>query len=225
MNPSPPGPPPSLLHRFLRFVFQRFYHGFAWTYDFVAAAVSLGQWKAWVACALPYIEGRRVLEIGHGPGHLQLLLRREIGSAIIGLDESVQMGRLARRALARGGYAEPNLSRGLAQALPFESGCFDTVVSTFPAEYIFEPQTLQEVKRVLSVNGHFILVPAAWIVGGKALERAAAWLFRATDQSPHLPVARFASELRERLEATGFSSAFETVQVKSSEVLVVIASV
>ncbi len=36
-----------------------------------------------------------------------------------------------------------------AQALPFGEGSFDTVVSTFPAAYILEQETLQEAARVL----------------------------------------------------------------------------
>ena len=60
-----------LMTRFLRFFFRHFYHEFAWTYDFVAAVVSIGRWNQWIDSALPFVQGRRVLEIGHGPGHLQ----------------------------------------------------------------------------------------------------------------------------------------------------------
>ena len=75
--------------RFLRFFFHQLYHGFAWTYDFVAASVSIGRWRGWVLTALPYLEGPRVLELGHGPGHLQLALF-ESGLAPLGLDASRQ---------------------------------------------------------------------------------------------------------------------------------------
>jgi ubiquinone/menaquinone biosynthesis C-methylase UbiE len=49
---------------------------FAWSYDLVAAVVSLGQWNHWVGSVLPYLPGVNILEIGHGPGHLQRLLKR-----------------------------------------------------------------------------------------------------------------------------------------------------
>jgi ubiquinone/menaquinone biosynthesis C-methylase UbiE len=211
-----------LLRRFLRFFFWHFYHGFAWTYDFVAAFVSIGRWNDWVRGALPYVQGRRVLEIGHGPGHLQIGLRRP-ERTVIGLDESRQMGRLARNRLKRGGFNDLNLVRGVAQCLPFPSHSFDTIVSTFPAEYIFEAQTVTEIKRVLREGGRYVLVPAAWIVGRKALDRAAAWLFRATNQAPRLPADLFAERMRPQLEAAGFQTEFETVEIRSSEVLVVIA--
>src|SRR5512143_1827971 len=103
----------SLLRRFLRLFFWHFYHGFAWTYDVVAAVVSIGRWNDWVRAALPYVEGARVLEIGHGPGHLQLDLR-QTGRQVMGLDESRQMGRLARNRLLRGRFTEINLVRGIA---------------------------------------------------------------------------------------------------------------
>jgi len=211
------------LRRFLRFFFHHFYHGFAWTYDTVAAVVSIGRWHDWVQVALPYVRGR-VLEVGHGPGHLQAYLRQGEHDTVIGLDESPQMGRLASSRLQRGGFSDINLARGLAQLLPFADGTFDTVVSTFPSEYIFEPQTMQEVKRVLTTTGRFIVVPAAWIVGRKILDQAAAWLFRATDQSPRFPAAVMSERLRGGLEEAGFKPEFETVRVRSSEVLVVIAN-
>jgi ubiquinone/menaquinone biosynthesis C-methylase UbiE len=212
----------SLLRRFLRLFFWHFYHGFAWTYDVVAAVVSIGRWNDWVRAALPYVEGARVLEIGHGPGHLQLDLR-QTGRQVMGLDESRQMGRLARNRLLRGRFTEINLVRGIAQRLPFPPRAFDTVVSTFPAEYIFEPQTISEIKRVLRDGGCYVLLPAAWIVGRKTLDRLASWLFRSTKQVPELPAEVFSGRLRTQLEQAGFHSQAETVQLRSSEVLVIIA--
>ena len=84
----------------LRFFFRLLYHQFAFTYDLVAATVSLGRWKDWVLSVLPFIEGNRILEIGHGPGHLQrALLDRNL--LAVGIDESPQMGHLAKRNLTR----------------------------------------------------------------------------------------------------------------------------
>jgi ubiquinone/menaquinone biosynthesis C-methylase UbiE len=213
-----------LLRSFLRFFFWHFYHGFAWTYDLVAAVVSIGRWNDWVRAALAYVEGPCVLEIGHGPGHLQAALR-QTGRTVVGLDESRQMGRLARNRLRRAGVTDLNLVRGLAQCLPFPSASFDTVVSTFPAEYIFEAKTISEIQRVLRAGGRYVLVPAAWIVGRKTLDRLAAWLFRSTNQVPRLPAEVFADKLRQELERAGFRAEAQVVEVRSSEVLVIIARV
>ncbi len=71
---------------FLRFFFRLLYHQFAFTYDLVAAAVSFTRWKDWVMSVLPFIEGNWILEIGHGPGHLQrILLSRNLFT--VGIDE------------------------------------------------------------------------------------------------------------------------------------------
>ena len=60
----------NLIQRFMRFFFHLLYHPFAFTYDLVAATVSFGDWKNWVYSILPFINGTRILELGHGPGHL-----------------------------------------------------------------------------------------------------------------------------------------------------------
>ncbi len=211
------------LRSFLRFFFQHFYHEFARTYDFVAAVVSLGRWNDWTKIVLPYIEGSRVLEIGHGPGGLHLYLVQESGRLVVGLDESAQMGRITKRRLSKAGYRDRRLTRGLAQALPFRSATFDTVVSTFPAEYIFAADTMADVMRVLHNGGRFIVLPAAWIVGRKLLDRIAAWLFRVTQQAPNSPLDIISAHMQRPFEEAGFRVDIETVELRSSLALIVIA--
>ncbi len=72
----------------------------AWTYDLVAAFVSVGRWKEWVFSVLPYLSEKPVLEIGHGPGHLQSILSGR-GVQAIGIDVSHRMGLIARQRLRR----------------------------------------------------------------------------------------------------------------------------
>jgi len=62
------------MKQFLRLFFRLLYHQLAFTYDLVAASVSFNRWKDWVMSVVPFIEGNRILEIGHGPGHLQRIL-------------------------------------------------------------------------------------------------------------------------------------------------------
>ena len=211
------------LRLFLRFFFWHFYHRFAWTYDFVADVVSIGRWKDWVQCAIPFVRGGSVLEMGYGPGHLQIYLREQTGAWVAGLDESAEMARLAQAGLRSSGYGDTALTRGIGQALPFAAGAFDTIVATFPTEYIFEPPALQEVKRVLKSDGRLVVVPAAWILGRRALDRVAAWLFRVTDQAPRLPAEIVGERLRAGFVEAGFVPEFRSVEVRSSVVLVVIA--
>jgi ubiquinone/menaquinone biosynthesis C-methylase UbiE len=212
-----------LLTRFLRIFFHLLYHSFAWTYDLVAWTVSLGRWKDWVESVIPFIEGTRILELGHGPGHLQRLLQG-LNLLVVGLDESRQMGYLTKKRLLHNGYTQINLARGLAQFLPFPNGSFDTVVSTFPSEYIFERSTMLEVHRTLTNGGRFIVLPAAWITGNKLMERYAAGLFRVTGQAPSEPVEIISERLKKPFTEVGFAVKVEQVEVKSSLVLILIGT-
>jgi ubiquinone/menaquinone biosynthesis C-methylase UbiE len=143
------------LHSLLRIIYSLLYHSFAWTYDLVAGIVSFGQWTAWVQQVIPYIQGRNVLELGFGPGHLQAELRQR-GFQVFGLDESPQMIRQASRKLIKNN--EPlNLTRGVMQNIPFRS-VFDTIVATFPSEYIFNPDTIKEISRALIPGGKVVIL-------------------------------------------------------------------
>jgi ubiquinone/menaquinone biosynthesis C-methylase UbiE len=211
-----------LLAHFLRFFFKLLYHPFAWAYDLVAWTVSLGRWKDWIQTVVPFIAGKHVLEIGHGPGHLQRLLP-DLDLLAVGLDESRQMGRLAKRRLAQSGYTQFRLVRGLAQSLPFPAETFDTVLATFPAEYIFDRQALLEVHRTLTNGGRFIVLPVAWITGKSSLERLMSWLFRFTGQAPSDPLEEVNSRLKEPFHKAGFQVEIRQVEVKSSLLLILIA--
>src|SRR5437667_8865497 len=68
----------------------------------------------------------------------------------------------ARDTLQRHKLGEKNwVLQGSAQRLPFTSASFDTVVSTFPSEYIYDPDTIAEVERVLRPGGRLIVVEGA----------------------------------------------------------------
>ena len=199
--------------------FRLLYHQFAFAYDLVAATVSVGQWKNWVSSILPFIEGTRILEIGHGPGHLQrILLSRGLDS--VAIDESASMGSLAKRNTA----GKATLARALAQGLPFAYASFDTVIATFPAEYINDPLTLAEVKRCLSDGGRFIVLPVALQMGRKPLDRLMSLLFRVTHQSPVDPLEEVKEKLSAPFVEAGFEVEVQELQVKSSLLLVIIAS-
>jgi ubiquinone/menaquinone biosynthesis C-methylase UbiE len=203
----------------LRLAYRLLYHEFAWTYDLVAAVVSLGRWREWTRCALPYLNGK-VLEIGFGPGHLQLDMLR-LGFAPFGVDESRQMARQAFHRF-RKKDRQPRLVLGLAQELPFSDGSFDFIVSTFPSEYIFDAQTLKEAHRVLQPGGSMVIIPIAWITGKHIWERSLASLLRFFGEVPkdpgHLP-----NEIRERFSRIGLLAQSEQVDLVGSKVLVVTA--
>lgn len=205
---------------FLKYFFRLLYHQLAWSYDLVAAIVSVGMWYEWVSTALPYIKGQNVLEIGHGTGHLQQMLAQR-GDSSVGLDASLQMGKIASQRLNKLKFSR--LINGYAQHLPFPDHTFSDIVSTFPSEYIFDPKTHQEVFRVLSQEGRFIIVPFAQIIGGSYLQRLAAWLFRLTGQAPppdHDSI--LIKHLGNPLESAGFKVEFKCIELTHSNVSMVI---
>lgn len=146
-----------MYRRLVRWAFARFYREFAWSYDAVAWAVSAGLWRRWALSVLPELHGR-VLELGFGTGHVQLALAAR--PAAFGLDASPQMAARAARRLRRHGHT-PRLANGNAQQLPFRDAAFDTVLATFPAEYILDPATHAELRRVLAPGGRLVIVPFA----------------------------------------------------------------
>lgn len=201
------------MKQFLRFFFRLLYHQLAFVYDLVAASVSFNRWKDWVMSVIPFIEGHRILEIGHGPGHLQrVLLGRQW--VTVGIDESAQMGYLAKRNTD----GSARLTRGLAQHLPFPNESFDTIVSTFPADYINDTLTLAEVKRCLLNGGRFIVLPVAW-PKNPILD----WLFRVTGESPSEAIELVKSKFKEPLVQAGFETEVRMLDVKSSLLLIVVA--
>ena len=204
----------SLMKAILRVFFKLLYHQFAFAYDLVAASVSFNRWKDWGKSVLPFIEGNRILEIGHGPGHLhRLLLDR--GLFAVGIDESRQMGTLAKR--RTGGSAR--LTRALAQHLPFPNEMFTTVISTFPADFIVDPRTLAEVNRCLSNGGKFVVLPVAW-PKNPFLD----WLFRVTGESPVKALELVKVRFREPFVKAGFETKVQMLDVKSSMLLLIVAA-
>ena len=203
-----------LLRAGLRWFFLHFYTSLAWTYDGIAYLVSVGQWKAWVRSAKQAVNAFPALEIGHGPGHLLA----ELGPRATGIDASRQMSRIAQRRLRRAGI-QPRLVRARAQELPFQSESFGCLVSTFPAEYILEPASIQEAWRVLRAGARLVIVAMAEIRSRRPLDRLASWLFRVTGQSGEIP-----PEWTEPLVRIGFNILRVDVPVSRSNVVQIIGS-
>lgn len=210
--------------RLVRLGFDLLYHQMAWSYDAVSWLASLGQWRAWQAAALPYVQGSRVLELAHGPGHMLLALARS-GYSVTGLDLSPQMGRMARRRLSRAGYRVA-LVRGRGQTLPFADSSFDTVYSSFPTPFILAEETLRSLWRVLAPGGRVVIVPQAHLRGQGAASRFVNWLYVITGQRPESATGQemlLASPWGEHVTQHGFRLEVVPVTLPRSEVLVVIA--
>jgi len=180
--------------KLIRFGFRLLYNEMAFTYDAISTVVSLGAWRCWQRAALTYLEANSdatILELAHGTGNLQLDLL-EAGYQAIGYDLSSSMGRIAKTKLQRQG-ATVRLVRGKAQQLPFPTKTFKTVISTFPTDFIFAPETLREVNRILRDDGQLIIVPNGALTGGGVAEAGMEWLYRVTGQrgGNHPPITQF----------------------------------
>lgn len=205
--------------RFIRWSFARFYREFAWTYDTVAWLVSRGLWRRWTLAALPYISGR-VLELGCGTGYVQATLAQERSGSTVGLDASPQMLALTRRRANRY-HLDLRLLRAMAQALPFAPASFDSVLATFPAEYILHPATAAEIQRVLAPNGRLVIIDAAQFSRSGLYERIVDLAYRLTLQSSVRREPAYTPYMQ-KLDGLGFR--FETYweQVGPSRVMVLI---
>jgi ubiquinone/menaquinone biosynthesis C-methylase UbiE len=167
----------------VRFGFRLLYNELAFTYDIVSRIVSLGQWRCWQRAALKYLDvpsGAFILELAHGTGNMQLDLN-QAGYKAVGLDLSPHMGRIARAKLARQ-RLPARLVRGRGQQLPFASGMFSAVISTFPTDFIAAPETLFEVFRVLKPGGQIVIVPGAVFTTTKPSATVLEWAYRVTGQ-------------------------------------------
>jgi ubiquinone/menaquinone biosynthesis C-methylase UbiE len=162
-----------IIRRFWRLAFSALYYPLAPLYDRISAFFFLGQWAKWQASVIPRIQGKRVLEVGCGTGSLLTLLLRR-GYKAVGVDASPAMLKQAHRKLVKAGL-DGRILRARAQNLPFPDESFETVVCTFPSEYILQPESLQEIARVLYPGGRLVIVDTAIL---KPFNRRAKFLIR-----------------------------------------------
>ncbi len=207
---------PAWLLCLLEFFFCLLYGRLAWAYDLVAYLVSLGRWQKWVMHSLPYIQGQRVLELGHGPGHLLRALSRR-GVRAIGLDRSFNMAQLARRRTRRLD-APPLILNADASFIPLKSHSVECIVATFPTAYIFAAATLREIDRLLTDEGVLVLLPVAWLTGKSPWERLLAWAFRYTGESDF-----FTERVEQPLKAMGFIVQVQFVEDATGRVMLITA--
>lgn len=203
---------------FIRFAFHLFYNPFAFTYDFVSAGVSRGHWRAWTRAAIPHLVGTRILELPCGTGNLLLDLGAA-GYAPVGVDLSASMLEITQKKMRRTKLNAP-IARAMAQAQPFRDQAFDSIVMTFPPNFVYDPRALAEFHRVLADNGHLVWVDAGRLLPRDAVSRA---LDRALDavSGSGVPFADFACAA---LARAGFGARIETVRDDASVVLVVVAT-
>lgn len=218
----------TIWRRLIQFGFRLLYNELAFTYDWVSRFVSLGQWKCWQRSVFEFIGDQPnglILEIAHGTGDLQLDLHTH-GLTAIGVDLSPRMGTIARRKLKQAG-TKPQLARCHAQRLPFVDGQFEVVVCTFPTPFIFEPDTLREIRRVLRDDGQAVIVLNGMFTARGLHVKVLELLYRITGQrggARNTQTADIYQSLLKRMTAFGFEARMERIACPYSEAHVIVAS-
>ena len=174
---------------------ERLYDELAPQYDRVSWLVSFGHWRRWQRGIWDEVQGQRVLEMGCGTGAMLVDGTRR-GLRMVGVELSPAMLLLARRRLnlAR---SDANLLGGDGMCLPLDATQFDTVMATFPAGYILAPATLAEVRRVLRVQGRFVILGlwVTWHIG---------WLARLLPVFYGKPSVAMRNGIVQRMQEAGF---------------------
>ena len=137
---------------------KRIFTGIAVSYDRVATILSLGQDPRWRRALVDAIDARptdRVLDVATGTGMVAQALHDRYGCAVVGLDQSADMLRVAR---TREGVFE-ELVEGRAERLPFADGAFDHLTFTYLLRYVDDPAaTMRELARVVKPGGRLAMV-------------------------------------------------------------------
>jgi ubiquinone/menaquinone biosynthesis C-methylase UbiE len=155
-----------------------------------------------------------------------LLEMESTGYEIVGIDLSERMGRLALARLKRSGKKIPMI-RGRAESLPFASSHFDTILTTFPAEFIVARKTIASSYEVLKPGGRMVIVLEAHFTGGGPLHRSIEFLYAITGQrqSPGQSSGSspYWTAITNRFTDQGYQLLHERVKLRDSQVIVIIA--
>jgi ubiquinone/menaquinone biosynthesis C-methylase UbiE len=97
------------------------------------------------------IEGKKLLDLGCGPGIYAKLLKNR-GVEVYGIDLSEKMIKIAKS-----NVKNVDFRVGSVYKLPYKSNYFDIVLATYVVEYFEDiDRAFKEIKRVLKKNGIFI---------------------------------------------------------------------
>lgn len=141
-------------------IFDLLYRAYlAWpsVYSGISQLFSFGQWEKWQDRALEDLSGKKVLEIGVGPGKMLLRMAKK-GYRVTGIELRHGMAYEARARVRLAGYEIDILEQSVYH-LPFKDESFDCIVLTFVlAEIVQLDKAIVEMKRILKKNGKVIVI-------------------------------------------------------------------
>lgn len=167
-------------------LFYRAYHAWPRFYEGITELFSIGQWEKWQDRVFEDLSGKKILEIGVGPGKLLIRIAKK-GYTVIGIELRRGMADEARRRVKKAGFDIDILHQSVYH-LPFKDETFDCIVLTFVlAEIIELERAIVEMKRVLKRNGKIIV-----IAGGMPQDKnlVARFLFRLVSTQTTLRLER-----------------------------------
>jgi SAM-dependent methyltransferase len=97
--------------------------------------------------------GKRVLDLGCGPGRATRALAERHGARATGVDASAEMVAAARAHVPD----DVEVVEARAEELPFADGAFDAVVAQFVVHLLDRPRAFAEARRVLCPGGAFFV--------------------------------------------------------------------
>lgn len=114
-------------------------------------------WKKWIKKVIPYIEGKKILEVSFGSGYLMTQYARDEFD-IYGIDYNEKMLEItSKKILSK--EINAKLSMANVEKLPFPDNTFDTVINTMAfTGYPNGDKAMSELKRVLKKGGKLLLV-------------------------------------------------------------------
>ncbi|MBI4066979.1 class I SAM-dependent methyltransferase [Candidatus Gottesmanbacteria bacterium] len=126
-------------------------------YDWSTQFLSLWNWERWQNRVFEDINGKKILEIGVGPGRLYLKLLKK-GFDVTGTEIRRGMADSARKRIKNAGF-EPKIFLSSVYSLPFPDNAFDNIILTFVLGEIKElGRAIREMKRVLKKDGQVIAI-------------------------------------------------------------------
>jgi len=114
-------------------------------------------WKKWIKNAIPYIEGKKILEVSFGNGYLITQYAKD-DYDIYGIDYNENMIDISTKKLLEK-KINAKLSKANVEKLPFQDNTFDTVINTMAfTGYPDGDKAMSEIKRVLKKDGRLLLI-------------------------------------------------------------------
>lgn len=151
-----------------------------------------GEW-ATLRGVLPPLKNRRVLDLGCGYGWHCLYAAEQGADKVVGTDISEKMLAVAQEKCAEspvGGKIE--LLRAPMEALDFEDGSFDVVLSSLALHYVADyPALVRKIARWLAPGGAFVCTVEHPIFTAEGRED---WVYGENGEISHYPVDRYFME-------------------------------